>query len=475
MLSYVQVAATLQAASPALHSTPQGNVAAAPEQAGPPAPASVASSTQPYCYGDAVSPHGDTVYKLVQSRSDGGWLSAGHFGTVRIDSALPGLDLYFQDNTSCPFSFMIQTPERRSRAMQVHVQTMIGPGFEGEVAVKRAILTDEGSLEALINEVAILKHLNSHPHIARMLAHTPFCGEGRMHIEGLVLELCTGSLSGVLGERKLTTQEVHLIAEHVTAAVAHAEERGIVHCDLKPDNILINRTWAAVQSAKLTDWGVACNAGDEMTGPPGDRSYMPPELSFASDTQPVAADCRADTWGLGILFMSLVCEQPLDKVFGGWRHVVEAQRQGRVFDTLLLWGGANRCEQEWLALAQSCLSSDYTLRPTPRQLLQFMQLFRGTHADGTVHWLPQALQRMPVLVRILRLGCPLCVLSQSRQTHQREDDRPGRATSAPRRLTSLRTLAASRVGALARACAVSSFRLPTICVLPVKAEGSLGG
>ena len=91
------------------------------------------------------------------------------------------------------------------------------------------------------------------------------------------------------------------LARQVLAALAHVHARGLVHRDVKPGNVLVQRGPRALR-AKLTDFGLATASG--RAEPPGCISgslpYVAPEVLLG---QPV--DGRTDLYGLGLLLYVL--------------------------------------------------------------------------------------------------------------------------------------------------------------------------
>jgi serine/threonine protein kinase len=90
----------------------------------------------------------------------------------------------------------------------------------------------------------------------------------------------------------------------VCEAVAFAHARGIVHCDLKPLNVMIGEFGEVL----VMDWGVAKHAGDRTPAVAGTRGFMAPEQARG---EPV--DATADVYALGILLRQMLQALPVPK------------------------------------------------------------------------------------------------------------------------------------------------------------------
>jgi tetratricopeptide (TPR) repeat protein len=152
-----------------------------------------------------------------------------------------------------------------------------------------------------------------HPHIVTI--HAVGEQEG---LPFLALELVEGgSLANKLKEAPLASSEAARLVETVARATQFAHERGIVHLDLKPGNILLT----ADGTPKIADFGLAKHLGNQtshtQTGHGGGTpSYMAPEQA---DGRVREIGPATDVYALGaILYETLTGRPPFkaDSVYG---------------------------------------------------------------------------------------------------------------------------------------------------------------
>jgi tetratricopeptide (TPR) repeat protein len=103
-----------------------------------------------------------------------------------------------------------------------------------------------------------------------------------------------------------TRQRLEMVAK-IAEAVQHAHQRGLIHCDLKPANILVDKA----SQPKILDFGVARTL--DADAQPANRTdagrlvgtlaYMSPEQVLAD---PLAVDTRSDVYSLGVLLYELL-------------------------------------------------------------------------------------------------------------------------------------------------------------------------
>ncbi len=161
------------------------------------------------------------------------------------------------------------------------------------------------NIERFEREIQLAAKLQ-HPHIVPLL--TAGSHDGLLYY---VMPFIEGeSLRAKLArEGELPLGEAVRILRDVVDALAYAHERGVVHRDIKPDNVLLTAKHAVV-----TDFGVAkavSASTDEVSLTSmgvalGTPAYMSPEQAAANPN----VDHRADLYAVGALAYEMLCGQP---------------------------------------------------------------------------------------------------------------------------------------------------------------------
>jgi hypothetical protein len=153
-------------------------------------------------------------------------------------------------------------------------------------------------------EAKVLEGL-SHPHVVGFVAH----GEDPTHGVFLAMEWLEGEdLDARLSRQPLTAFESVELARGVALALAAAHERGVVHRDVKPSNLLLER--GEPSRVRLVDFGIArADRAGTLTGSGivlGTVGYMAPEQAGGARS----LDARADLFSLGcVLYECLTGER----------------------------------------------------------------------------------------------------------------------------------------------------------------------
>jgi hypothetical protein len=197
------------------------------------------------------------------------------------------------------------------------LRRMIGSGRMGKVyeawqhstrwavAVKflrKSLLHQPGLVQRFIGEAGIIARLR-HPNIVGI--HGLGCTPGGSYF--IVMELVAGSnLDFLLRSKVIPVEEAVRWAIETCNALEHAHARGIIHCDLKPANLLLDGDG----SLRVTDFGLARSLTEHTpwtSGIEGTAPYMAPEQASRYWGE---IDVRTDVYGVGAVLYALLTGRP---------------------------------------------------------------------------------------------------------------------------------------------------------------------
>jgi len=196
------------------------------------------------------------------------------------------------------------------------------PVLKRDVALKvlpAAFAQDPERMSRFQREAELLASLN-HPNIA--IVHGLVESDGQ---RALVMELVPGeTLAATIRRDAIPASESLNIARQIAEALEAAHEKGVVHRDMKPGNVMITPTGLV----KVLDFGLAATIKGALSAPSnpadslpstmgltqagvimGTAAYMSPEQAAGTPL-----DRRSDIWSFGVVLWEMLSGRPL---FGG--------------------------------------------------------------------------------------------------------------------------------------------------------------
>ncbi|HEY0478578.1 MAG TPA: serine/threonine-protein kinase [Kofleriaceae bacterium] len=153
----------------------------------------------------------------------------------------------------------------------------------------------------------------------------------------IVMELLSGTSLGAWGASGVDLPRALAVLVQICDGLAAAHQVGVVHRDLKPDNVIVVPTSDGAELVKLLDFGVAklLNRDDEDVGFQtaagsviGTPAYMSPEQAGG-----MVVDARSDIYSLGAIMYELFTGQPMfrGRSFGEYvrKHLTETPEPPR--------------------------------------------------------------------------------------------------------------------------------------------------
>jgi hypothetical protein len=216
------------------------------------------------------------------------------------------------------------------------IEALLARGGMGEVyRARHAELDTEHAIKIILPELAddtrIVDLFRREASVLRTIRHEAIVGyEGVFRDENgrlyLVMEFVDGpSLSKMLKQEPLRPAQLRQLRDRIADGLAAAHEKGVVHRDLSPDNVILPA--GDLGNAKIIDFGISKlvdPAAKTIVGTDfaGKYSYVSPEQVglFGGEV-----DARSDIYSLGLVLAAAAIGKPLD-MGNSPISVVEARR-----------------------------------------------------------------------------------------------------------------------------------------------------
>jgi tRNA A-37 threonylcarbamoyl transferase component Bud32 len=228
---------------------------------------------------------------------------------------------------------------------------------------------------SLDNEIEILKTV-SHPNVVQL--YETMEDPNTIY---LIMELVKGSdlfdISDILGT--LRPASVSALLTPLLTALSYLHSRGVVHHDIKPENIIVDYSQNAL---KLTDFGSAKFSLKSLEGAYGGTlNYMAPEVLLNMRGARNVCDKAVDVWSIGVLTYLLISGvHPFDS---GKSHenILNRIIAGKFDFKQPVW---EKVPKECKDFIKRCLVIDPKKRATVSDLLKHTWIVKGQAAKESI-------------------------------------------------------------------------------------------
>ncbi|AES66383.2 malectin/receptor-like kinase family protein [Medicago truncatula] len=245
------------------------------------------------------------------------------------------------------------------------------------VAVKKLDKLIQDSDKEFKTEMSVIAQ-TLHRNLVRLLG---YCNEGQHRI--LVYEfMSNGTLASFLftSLKPNWNQRVHIILG-IARGLVYLHEgccTQIIHCDIKPQNILLDDQY----NARISDFGLSklllINQSHTETGIRGTKGYVAPDWFRSA---PITS--KVDTYSFGVLLLEIICcRKNVEREFfteekgilTDWAYdCYKTKRLDGLLENDNEAGNDMMCLEKFVMIAIWCIQEDPSLRPTMKNVLLMLE------------------------------------------------------------------------------------------------------
>ncbi|WWC91198.1 uncharacterized protein L201_006140 [Kwoniella dendrophila CBS 6074] len=222
------------------------------------------------------------------------------------------------------------------------------------VAIKQMNLEKQPKQDLIINEILVMRE-SAHPNIVNF--KDSYLWKGDLWVIMEYME--GGSLTDVVTAHCMSEAQIAAVSREVCEGLRHLHSKGVIHRDIKSDNILLSING----DVKLTDFGFCARIADPLhtkrTTMVGTPYWMAPEVVKRNEYGP-----KVDIWSLGILAIEMLEGEPpyLNENPVRALYLIATNGTPKVKD----WDRLSTNFRDYL---RCTLTVDAEIRPTADQLL----------------------------------------------------------------------------------------------------------
>ncbi len=197
-------------------------------------------------------------------------------------------------------------------------------------------------------EIDIMRRLR-HPHLLCMIDFLVPCEEDPCQLGGvaIIMELHPYSLPELNKSPYYKFLALHML--QISSALKFLHSNGVLHLDVKPDNMLVNHS----NEAKLADFGLCSytTQGEVRSQKlKGSIKYLAPEIWLPREPGRRVYTEKSEVWALGVTIIELCNRYPFNL------EIVKNKRNGKAVAAHL--SKSDRCRREFVRIA--CGREDFT-------------------------------------------------------------------------------------------------------------------